>query len=450
MKGFVPTPPALVDQMVDKLFRAGPPTAESTLLDPGCGSGVFVEGVLRWCQRNGAAIPRITAVDSDPARLREARRALAGVAQVTLDERDFLLPSAEQYDFIIGNPPYVSIMGLDACERAIYRERFRAASGRFDLYLLFFEQALGMLSRNGRLVFVTPEKYMYVQSAGPARQILAAAGVEEIELIDEQSFPGLVTYPAITTVACGHGRGPTRFVARDGTTLDVRLPPNRRSWLATINGRQPHEGGPTLADAFARISCGVATGADDVFVLPRGRVPEGLDRFAYPTLSGRELVPGTEPSPSKMMLVPYGPNGELLPERRLGGLRDYLTTPDRRERLERRTCAARKPWYAFHETPPLADLRKPKILCKDITSRPWFVPDLSGEIVPRHSVYYLVPNDPSRLQELCDYLNSDEVAEYLMTHCQRAANGFLRLQSHILKQVPLPAELVAGEQLAAV
>ena len=84
MKGFVPTPPALVDQMVDKLFRAGPPTAESTLLDPGCGSGVFVEGVLRWCQRNGAAIPRITAVDSDPARLREARRALAGVAHKVL------------------------------------------------------------------------------------------------------------------------------------------------------------------------------------------------------------------------------------------------------------------------------------------------------------------------------------------------------------------------------
>lgn len=70
--------------------------------------------------------------------------------------------------------------------------------------------------------------------------------------------------------------------------------------------------------------------------------------------------------------------------------------------------------------------------------------------MPRHSVYYLVPNDPSRLQELCDYLNSDEVAAYLTAHCQRAANGFLRVQSHVLKQVPLPAELVSDEQLAAV
>lgn len=39
MKGFVPTPTALVDRMVEKLFQAGPPMAGSKLLDPGCGSG---------------------------------------------------------------------------------------------------------------------------------------------------------------------------------------------------------------------------------------------------------------------------------------------------------------------------------------------------------------------------------------------------------------------------
>jgi hypothetical protein len=98
----------------------------------------------------------------------------------------------------------------------------------------------------------------------------------------------------------------------------------------------------------------------------------------------------------------------------------------------------------------VADLRKPKILCKDITSRPWFVADESGDIIPRHSVYYLVPNDPGRLHELCEYLNSEVVSDYLNAHCQRAANGFLRLQSHVLKQVPIPAELVGEEQLVAV
>lgn len=450
MKGFVPTPPALVDRMVEKLFRAGPPTAESTLLDPGCGSGVFVEGVLRWCQRNGAPVPRITAVDSDPVRLREAREVVAGVEQVTLIERDFLRPSADRYDSIVGNPPYVSITGLDPDERTRYRERYRAASGRFDLYLLFFEQALDLLAPDGRLVFVTPEKYLYVQSAAEARRLIGAAGVEEIELIDEGIFPGLVTYPAITTIARSHGREPTRIVSRDGGLATISLPADGSSWLARVNGVEPSPGGHTLEDAFIRISCGVATGADDVFVLSMDAVPPELAEYAVPTLSGRELTPGADVEPSSMMLVPYGPTGELLAEGELGPLREYLNSPERRERLERRTCVSRKPWYAFHETPPLADLRKPKILCKDITARPWFVADESGEIVPRHSVYYLVPSDPSRIHELCDYLNSDEVVEYLKAHCQRAANGFLRLQSHVLKHVPIPAELVDAEQLTAV
>jgi len=392
----------------------------------------------------------ITAIDSDPARLREARELLAGIDQVTLVERDFLLPSTDRFDFIIGNPPYVAISGLDAEERARYRGRYRTASGRFDLYLLFFEQAIDLLAPHGQLVFVTPEKYLYVQSASEARRLIATAGVEEVELIDEQSFPGLVTYPAITTISRVNGRNSTRMINRDGSVTTVDLPVDGSSWLAKLNGSQPNLTGYTLDSAFTRISCGVATGADEVFILPIAAVPAELAEYAVPTLSGRELTLGTEPEPTKMMLVPYRTTGELLAEHELGLLGDYLTHPERRERLERRTCVPRKPWYAFHETPPLADLRKPKILCKDITSRPWFVADESGEIVPRHSVYYLVPSDPSRLHELCDYLNSDEVADHLKANCQRAANGFLRLQSHVLKRVPIPAELVTTGQLLAV
>lgn len=450
MKGFVPTPRALVDRMVDKLFRVSPPTAESKLLDPGCGSGVFVQGVLRWCRLHGAPVPMITAIDSDPARLREARELLAGIDQVTLVERDFLLPSTDRFDFIIGNPPYVAISGLDAEERARYRARYRTASGRFDLYLLFFEQAIDLLAPHGRLVFVTPEKYLYVQSASEARRLIATSGVEEVELIDEQSFPGLVTYPAITTISRLNGRNSTRMINRDRSVTTVDLPVDGSSWLATLNGVQSDSTGYTLEDAFTRISCGVATGADSVFVLPMDAVPAELVEYAVPTLSGRELTPGTEPQPTRMMLMPYWPTGELFAEHELGLLGEYLTHPERRDRLERRTCVPRKPWYAFHETPPLVDLRKPKILCKDITSRPWFIADESGEIVPQHSVYYLVPSDPSRLHELCDYLNSEAVVAYLQANCQRAANGFLRLQSHVLKRVPLPVELVATGQLVAV
>lgn len=52
MKGFVPTPAALVDLMVDRLFEGRLPAPEHTLLDPGCGDGAFLNGVIRTAHRN--------------------------------------------------------------------------------------------------------------------------------------------------------------------------------------------------------------------------------------------------------------------------------------------------------------------------------------------------------------------------------------------------------------
>ncbi len=448
MKGFVPTPPALVDRMVDKLFSGLPPTEHSTVLDPGCGSGAFVEGILRWCKRAGAPVPRITAIESDPARLWEARTSLSGIHQVTLLEQDFLTRRTELFDYIVGNPPYVPITGLDLAERSRYRQQYRTASGRFDLYLLFFEQAVNLLKPDGRLVFVTPEKFLYVQSASALRQELAAAGVEEIELIDEETFRGFVTYPAVTTVLRSPSHSTTRIVMRDGTTRHITLSGDGASWLPAVNGRARGNARYVLADAFVRISCGVATGADRVFVLREENVPAALREFAHPTLSGRELTIGEQPSPRHQMLIPYAPSGELFSERQLGPLGKYLARPAQRARLTARTCAARRPWYAFHENPPLTEIRRPKILCKDIGARPWFVIDKQGDIVPRHSLYYLVPKDPARIHELCEYLNSTAVSDFLMAHCQRAANGFVRLQSHVLKSVPLPEKFVTEARLA--
>lgn len=64
------------------------------------------------------------------------------------------------------------------------------------------------------------------------------------------------------------------------------------------------------------------------------------------------------------------------------------------------------------------------------------------------TVYYLVPTETTKLDDLCHYLNSSDVAAFPQANCQRAANGLIRLQSHILKRIPLPAHLATSLQLA--
>ena len=43
MKGFVPTPDNIVDIMVEKLFNSVNVTQGDAVLDPGCGTGAFIE-----------------------------------------------------------------------------------------------------------------------------------------------------------------------------------------------------------------------------------------------------------------------------------------------------------------------------------------------------------------------------------------------------------------------
>jgi adenine-specific DNA-methyltransferase len=443
MKGFVPTPPQTVDTMVELLFLGRSPTRETTVLDPGCGTGEFIDGVIRRCQKRGLRLPRITGVESDPQHLPTLRAKYRQLKAVRIEHTDFLSDRRASYDFIVGNPPYVPITGLTKSEKKRYRARYFTARGRFDLYLLFFEQALRLLSPGGRLAFITPEKYLYVDTAGPLRELLAQHHVEEIRLVPEDTFGSLVTYPTITVLE--HSQpSQTKVVRRDGTQVTVRLPTGQRSWLPLFGSPSSHVGATTLGDICLRVSCGVATGADSVFVQRTDQLAPTLRPFAHPTIAGRDLTPETINIASRsVMLTPYAEDGKLIPLKQLGVLGRYLSGDNVRKRLLARTCVEHKAWYAFHETPPLRDILRPKILCKDIGQTPHFWIDRSGKIVPRHSVYYIVPKDSSALDTIASYLRSPAAHAWLLQNCQRAAKGFLRLQSRVLQRMPVPDTLAS-------
>ncbi len=440
MRGFVPTPPAIVDLMVAKLFASRPPLPSDSLLEPGCGDGAIIAGVIRWCDSRGLPLPKITGIELNPVLAATARARFAGRPEVRITISDFLSEAFPAATYIIGNPPYVSITHLVESEKVVYRREFSSARGRFDLYILFFERALRLLDSEGVMVFITPEKYLYVNTASGLRKLLASLRVAEVHLVPEDSFEGLVTYPTITTIQGGVGGLPTMCIKRDGSKTSFFFRASGESVQPQLFYLGKLSSSLTLGSVCSRISAGVATGADDVYVRRRADIPGDLERFAYPTISGRQLSDECVDIPlSDSILVPYRNSGALIEETRLGPLHTYLS--EHQAALRARTCVVRKPWYAFHETPPLRDILRPKLLCKDVTASPYFWLDRLGTVLPRHSVYYIVPRDEGLLEPLCEYLNGVEAASWLNGHCQRAANGFIRLQSSILRRLPVPADI---------
>lgn len=440
MKGHVPTPDGLADKMVDKLFSDQSPSEGDRILYPGMGTGPFVGAVERYCKDNDVPIPDGVGVELDPEHIETARERHAD-SDIEILEADFLSEDFNpgSFEYIVGNPPYVAIEGLDEDEKSDYKGRFDTAIGRFDLYILFFERCIDdMLADSGRLVFVTPEKYTYVDTGEALRRVMRTYDIKELEYVPEDSFDGYITFPLITTIT-NDQPGETRIVRRDGTERTVELPKDGSSWASTIRGGADGalDSGVTLGDVTKRISCGVATGADSVFVVDENEVPTELEEWTCPTVSGSQLREFDGPYTDSVFVCPYDSDGNLTPEDQLGAFGDWAE--DNRDRLEDRSCVeGGKAWYAWHENPPMEDILQPKVVCKDVSDPPEFWVEDKGNVVPRHSVYYIIPEDDVPLDELCEYLNSDDARVWLEAHCQKAHNDYLRLQSKVLRKLPVP------------
>lgn len=448
MKGHVPTPEDLAKRTVQGLFEPDPPSSGDQILYPGIGTAPFAAAVERVCDDEGWTLPEGLGVELDPAHLTTARE--RDLDHVEFEEWDFLkesMLSFGEFDYIVGNPPYVPIEGVDDEKKPRFREQFDTATGRFDLYLLFFEQALNLLALDGWLVFITPEKFEYVDAAGPLRAQLTDDNlhVKQIDHIDEDAFKEDITFPCVTTVYHQQGLGETttRVFLRDESTHTVELPAGRESWASSIRGNSVSdlETGITLGDVTERISPGTATGADAIFVNRRDQVPKQLKPdWVYPTVSGRQLSENDGPQTNSVFVCPYQNDGALPGKDELGVFGDWAEF--HRPELKDRTCVQKDgdKWYAWHENPPMEDLLQSKIVFKDIAKKPQFWAERKGNVIPRHSVYYLIPKDENLFNDILEYLNSTEARVWIEANCQKATNGFLRLQTRVLEDLPVPTE----------
>jgi len=119
-KGYVRTPKKIVQRMLSKLFELRTPTSNDKILDPGCGPGTFIEGIIDWCTQNNLALPKITGVELDTRYAKLAAGKFENHSEISIENKDFLTLNEDKFDFIIGNPPYVSITQLTNEAKNLY------------------------------------------------------------------------------------------------------------------------------------------------------------------------------------------------------------------------------------------------------------------------------------------------------------------------------------------
>lgn len=69
------------------------------------------------------------------------------------------------FDIVIGNPPYIdseTMVKKMSDIRNIYAQRYRSAKGNWDIYIVFYELGMLLLTENGILTFITPNKWLSI------------------------------------------------------------------------------------------------------------------------------------------------------------------------------------------------------------------------------------------------------------------------------------------------
>lgn len=197
------------------------------MLEPSCGEAAFLLSAGAVAKARGLADPYLAGVELFDTSARFARVLLADAGiEADLQVGDFFeLAPTNDYDAVIGNPPYIRYHE----HAGEFREKSRAAAAAAGVRLselasswaAFVIHASRFLRDGGRLGLVLPAELLSVNYASPVRKFLLESFQKvELVLFGERVFPS-VQEEVVLLLAEGFRQGPTdRFTLFQANTVD--------------------------------------------------------------------------------------------------------------------------------------------------------------------------------------------------------------------------------------
>ena len=503
-RGAVFTRPEVVDFILDLAgYTEDQPLHEKRLLEPSFGGGDFLLPIVsrlltawraaRWDGSalndlgdalRGVELHRETFQSTHAAVVSLLKSEGLTVAIATaladrwLSQGDFLLaPLVGQFDFVVGNPPYVRQELIPAPLLAEYRARYATMYDRADIYIPFIERSLSVLSKGGNLGFICADRWMKNRYGGLLRSLVADQFHLKIyvDMVDTRAFHSdVIAYPAITIIS-REAPGATRIAHRpaldratlatlanalrkpklaedDGAIRELACVPNgAEPWLLESSDqmaliRRLENAFPTLEEVGCKVGIGVATGADKAYIGDFEALDVEPDR-KLPLVTTKDIASGEVQWRGQGVVNPFADDGSLVDLRDYPRLQRHLDA--HREVVMGRHCAQKIPanWYRTIDriTPSLA--ARPKLLIPDIKGEAHVVFESGAlSLYPHHNLYYVVSDDWD-LRALQAVMLSSVTRLFVATYSTKMRGGFLRFQAQYLRRIRLPRWADVSEAL---
>jgi SAM-dependent methyltransferase len=427
-------------------------TSGLTVLDPACGSGVFLLEALRELQSRGVkGKVRLQGFDISEVSCAMARFCLArakreatesGIdADVSIEQADALTVEWGQPDVVLMNPPFVSWEGMDKHDRDTAVQVLGAVGKkRVDKAMAFIWKAARCLAPGGVLASLLPAPLFETQAGVDWREGIASEG--ELRFIgrlrgygyfqDAAVEPGMLVltrpeqaqvrrHSPIRLLLAEEGRedeairgmrryreagGPSRgdgwevAEAPDTMVAESWMPRSGEQirWIETLS----HAGIPKVGELFV-VHQGIRTGWNRAFVLAEDKfrgLPKREQRFFRPVASSSTIERGVIHR-AEFVFYPYDLRGlTLATEDQLkSALPNYYANwlkPQRAKLVSRSRARASKWWVLTHERKWQRE-KQPKLVSKSFGEMGSFGYDQTGELVVLQGYGWLWREDADML-----------------------------------------------------
>jgi len=320
------------------------------------------------------------------------------------------------FDYIIGNPPYISYKEMDENSRKELKKEFEScAIGKFDYCYAFIESGIKYLKETGKLVQLIPNNIYKNVFAKKLRDLLVDHITTVLDYPDQKLFDKTLTSVSIFLYDKENSR---ENIYYENVTEGIKRSLCRYSlgdkWMFSVPNNSTQKM-LRFGDIF-HASITIATLYNKAFLVDDACISE--ENLEQNILRDAVSPKTLRYEKKKKIIFPYfyDDNGlcrypeetfeELFPNT-AKHLKQYSKELDARNSDEKAT------WFEYGRSQALAHLNKEKLLISTIITNAVEVYEVDANTIPFSGIYITVKNPEFSLNDAIEILKSQHFLQYV-------------------------------------